>query len=72
MQHVNIHVLLNHKADILKFMLAGIVIAGTCILGVYVFDNTIKTEQDIESTFQTLVLGTIPYYKPSLKRGGKV
>ena len=54
---------INHKKNIMMFVFAGILISGLYIVGIYIFDNTIKTDQDIEVTTGLLVLGSIPEHK---------
>jgi len=52
----NIH----HKKDIVLFAIAGTITSGIFILGIYLLDNTIKTEEDIEEYTGLKTLGKIP------------
>ncbi len=50
----------NHKKDMLMFFAIGIVASGMSIIAIYIFDNTIKTEEDIEEYVKIKTLGRIP------------
>lgn len=54
----NIH----HKKDILLFAIGGMTASGIFILIIYLVDNTIKTEEDMEEYTGLKTLGKIPVY----------
>lgn len=58
MQPYNIH----HTKDIAIFLIAGMVISFAYIMIIYVFDNTLKKEEDIENYIYVKSLGSIPVY----------
>lgn len=51
---------INHKKDIIIFFGIGIIASSICIVGIYVMDNTIKVEEDIEEYIKIKSLGRIP------------
>lgn len=51
---------INHKKDIIMFGAIGLGVSFVCIIAIYVFDNTIKTEEDIERYIKVKPLGKIP------------
>lgn len=53
----------NHIRDIALFILVGIVCSGIVIFVIYLFDTSIKIEQDIEEFVGINVIGTVPKYK---------
>lgn len=56
----NIPYNINHIKDIIMFIAAGIVLSGMIIVCIYLFDNTVKTEEDIEVYAEIKTLGKIP------------
>lgn len=63
---------INKYRDIGIATLIGIALAGFYIFIAYTFDNTIKTEQDVENIKGLIVLGKIPEYNINKRtRGGK-
>ncbi len=50
----------NHILDIIIFFAIGMFISGIIVLGIIILDNTIKTEEDIESYIGLKSLGKIP------------
>ncbi len=59
MQPYNIH----HTKDMAIFLIAGMVISFAYIMIIYVFDNTLKKEEDIENYIHVKSLGSIPVYQ---------
>lgn len=51
---------INHMKDMIIFMVAGIGVAFAIIMIFYVFDNTIKSEEEIEKYVHLTSLGSIP------------
>lgn len=51
---------INHLKDMVIFFCIGSIVSFVCIIGIYIFDNTIKTEEDIEEYVQMKSLGKIP------------
>lgn len=51
---------INHGKDMVLFMVAGIGVAFAAIMIFYVFDNTIKSEEEIEKYVHLKSLGSIP------------
>lgn len=51
---------INHGKDMVLFMVAGIGVAFAAIMIFYVFDNTIKSEEEIEKYVHLKSLGNIP------------
>lgn len=58
---------INHMKDIVIFGFVGLVIAAVYVLIANMLDNTIKTEQDVETTTELLVLSSIPNYDVEIK-----
>lgn len=50
----------NHVRDILIFILAGMSVSFVYVMGIYIFDNTLKKEEDIEKYIKIMTLGSIP------------
>lgn len=53
---------INHVKDIIMFLAMGIMVCGGFIIVTYIFDNTIKKEEDIENYVHIKSLGNIPIY----------
>lgn len=51
---------INHIKDILLFLIAGMLVVCLIIVIRYLFDNTVKTEEDIEDYIELKTLGKIP------------
>ena len=56
----NIPYNINHIKDIGVFFIAGIFVSAIYIMIIYLFDNTIKKEEDIEKYIKIKSLGNIP------------
>ncbi len=54
---------INHIKDLTIFFMAGCVASSIIIMLIYVWDNTIKKEEDIEKYVKIKSLGSIPLYK---------
>lgn len=52
---------INHLRDMAVFAVCGMAISGIIIMGIYLFDNTVKTEEDIERYVKIKTLGKIPF-----------
>ncbi len=50
----------NHMKDIATFAVGSIVLSSIIIMAIYLFDNTVKTEEDIERYIKIKTLGKIP------------
>lgn len=61
----------NHVKDIVIFAFIGLVLEIIKILMIYMLDNTVKTEQDVEKTTGLLVLAEIPEFTTGVKKGGR-
>lgn len=59
----------NHTKDVVIFGFIGIVVAVMYVLVANMLDTTIKTQEDVESTFKVPVLAAIPLNLP--EKGGK-
>ena len=53
---------INHAKDILIFFIIGLGISAIYVMIIYVFDNTIKKEEEIEKYINMKSLGAIPIY----------
>ncbi len=51
---------INHSRDMAIFFVIGLITSGICIMMIYVFDSTIKKEEDIEKYIEIKTLGNIP------------
>lgn len=51
---------INHMKDMLMFVCMGIVVSFAYIVIIYLFDNTIKKEEDIEEYIKIKSLGSVP------------
>jgi len=51
---------IKHSKDLIMFVAVGMVVSGIIIVGIYIFDNTAKTEEDIEQYTEMKTLGKIP------------
>lgn len=51
---------INHKKDILIFIVAGIVLSVGIILVINLLDTTVKTQDDIEKALDLIILAEIP------------
>lgn len=51
---------INHKKDILIFIVAGIVLSVGIILVINLLDTTVKTQDDIEKALDLMILAEIP------------
>lgn len=61
---------INHIRDILIFLIVGIVISIIYVLIANMFDNTIKSSDDIENSTELITLVSIPYVNDENKKGG--
>lgn len=59
----------NHTKDVVIFGFIGIVVAVMYVLVANMLDTTIKTQEDVESTFKVPVLASIPLN--TTEKGGK-
>lgn len=57
----------NHIKDLILFFGLGIMVSLVCVGLFYIFDNTLKKEEDIESYMQIKSLGNIPIYQDKKK-----
>lgn len=57
-QPYNVH----HTKDIILFLMAGVMVSFAYIMILYIFDNTIKKEEDIEDYIDIKSLGSIPVH----------
>ena len=66
---------INHKKDIIMFVVIGVVVTIAYVIIVNMLDTTVKTEEEIESLVKLPVLATIPMYDVSESKrdasGGK-
>ncbi len=53
---------INHAKDIIVFFVIGLVISAIYAMIIYIFDNTIKKEEEIEKYLKVKSLGSIPIY----------
>lgn len=58
MRPYNVH----HTKDIILFLMAGVMASFAYIMIIYIFDNTIKKEEDIENYIHIKSLGNIPVH----------
>lgn len=56
---------INHSKDLLLSVILGILAYCLLSICIYIFDNTIKTEKDLENYNKLTVLSTIPIYNKS-------
>ena len=61
---------INHIRYILIFFVIGLVIAVIYVLVANMFDNTIKSFDDIEDNTELTALVSIPYVNDDNKKGG--
>lgn len=54
---------INHGKDMVLFFVMGIGASFVCILLIYLFDNTIKKEEEIEKYIELTSLGNIPVHE---------
>ena len=54
---------INHKKDLLIFGVFGIAISTVLVMAIYLFDDTVKNEKDIEENLRLKNLGTLPIDK---------
>ena len=59
---------INHRNDILKFMIGGFALSIVCIFALNLFDTTIKTKEELENEFNLHVLSTIPVYETQMQK----
>ncbi len=52
----------NHIKDIILFLVMGSMASFACIMIIYIFDNTLKQEEDIEDYIDVKNLGSIPVH----------
>ena len=50
----------NYIKDIAIFFIIGMLISAFYVMMIYIFDNTVKTEEDIENYIKVKALGSIP------------
>lgn len=66
---------INHKKDIVMFLLIGAVIAVVYVLLVNMLDTTVKTAEEVEKEFKVPVLASIPIYdseqQNNKRKGGR-
>lgn len=53
----------NHVKDMIIFALGGVFISAILIMAIYLLDDTIKDEKDIELHVRLRSIGTLPLYK---------
>ena len=53
----------NHKKDLIMFAAVGIFLSSILVIAVYIFDDTIKDEKDIERNIKLKNIGTLPLDK---------
>ncbi len=53
---------INHAKDVIIFFVIGLVVSGIYIMIIYIFDNTIKKEEEVEKYLKIKSLGAIPIY----------
>ena len=58
---------INHKKDIIMFLAIGMMVVAGYTSIVYLFDNTLKTEEDIEKYIDIKSLGIIPIHEEDKK-----
>lgn len=54
---------INHTKDMAIFILGGMFISAVIIMMIYIFDDTIKDEKDIEQNIKLKTIGTLPISK---------
>lgn len=59
---------INHTKDFTMFAMIGILLSFACVVIIYLLDNTVKSEKDIEDFVSLSVLSTIPVY---INKSGK-
>lgn len=62
---------INHKKDILMFVILGVVVAGGYVFIASMLDTTIKTSEEAEKRLGLTVLASIPNYDYETKKKGK-
>ena len=62
---------INHAKDIAMFFFIGVVISAIYIMIIYIFDNTIKKEEEIEKYIKIKSLGSIPIYENKNQKNAK-
>ena len=53
----------NHMKDIIMFAFAGLFLAMVSVVAIFMFDDTIKSEEDIEKNIKLKSIGTLPVDK---------
>ena len=53
----------NHMKDIIMFSFAGLFLAMVSVVAIFMFDDTIKSEEDIEKNVKLKAIGTLPVDK---------
>lgn len=53
----------NHMKDIIMFAFAGLFLAMVSVVAIFMFDDTIKSEEDIEKNVKLKAIGTLPVDK---------
>ena len=53
----------NHKKDLIMFAAVGVFLSAILVIAVYIFDDTIKDEKDIERNIKLKNIGTLPLDK---------
>lgn len=51
---------INHKKDMILFGIMGVIASSILVFGIYLFDDTIKNEKDIEKNVKLKNIGTVP------------
>ena len=54
---------INHIKDIIIFTFAGMIVSAILVMVIYIFDDTIKDEKDIERNIKLKNIGTLPVDK---------
>ncbi len=54
---------INHIKDIIIFTFAGMIVSAILVMLIYIFDDTIKDEKDIERNIKLKNIGTLPVDK---------
>lgn len=54
---------INHIKDIMIFTFAGMIVSAILVMVIYIFDDTIKDEKDIERNIKLKNIGTLPVDK---------
>ncbi|MBQ2937945.1 MAG: polysaccharide biosynthesis tyrosine autokinase [Clostridia bacterium] len=59
----NIPYNINHTKDMIIFTIGGIFVSAILVMAIYLLDDTIKDEKDIEFNVRLKNIGTLPVYK---------